>query len=291
MRMLEASLAQPAERAAVNRKVTGSIPVGSVFSAHAFCVMSVNTLLEMADSNASDYKELIQDIEAFMAMQDPHQTHSHAQPQGFEIPSELIDSLAALYAQSQMTVGYTDMHETVSPPTTSFSDPQTEDAYKVCPNYVELGYCPDIATCIMSHDELRPASNTTSEYVDQTYQGTQEVADDHDVPALSLGHIDPRTIRLYKTRYCSFGPDCPYRLKGRCIYAHSKDEMRSRPPPPSGYPRLPQNFGGSPPLSARALPPRRRMSSFGFGSLDSADSESQLYGNMNSPPGMSPTLK
>jgi len=251
--------------------------------------MSVNAYLEMPDTNGSEYKELIKDIEAFVAMQEPLQTLSHAQPQGFEIPSDLMDSLAALYAQSHLTGGYTDMHETVSPPTTSFSDPQSDEGYKLCPNYLELGYCPDIATCSMLHDELRPASHAPTEYVDQSYQPSQEVSDEHDVPALSLGHIDPRTIRLYKTRFCSFGPDCPYRLKGRCIYAHCKDEMRSRPPPPSGYPRLPQVFGGSPPLSARALPPRRRMSSFGFGSMDSADSEGQFYGN--TPPGMSPTLK
>jgi len=255
-----------------------------------FSAMSVNHL-EMGDS--LEFKELIQDIEAFMAMQQESQPISHAQPPGFEIPSELMDSLAALYAQSQLTdSGYTDMHETISPPTSSFSEPQSDDTYKVCPNYVELGYCPDIGTCNMSHDELRPSSHATGEYVvDQSYQATSGTQDEHDVPALSLGHIDPRTIRLYKTRFCSFGPDCPYRLKGRCIYAHSKDEMRSRPPPPTGYPRLPTGLGGSPPLSARALPPRRRMSSFGFGSLDSADSESQFYGNINSPPGISPALK
>jgi len=38
---MKASLAQPVERSAVNRKVTGSIPVGSVFESLKFCVPKV----------------------------------------------------------------------------------------------------------------------------------------------------------------------------------------------------------------------------------------------------------
>lgn len=44
---------------------------------------------------------------------------------------------------------------------------------------------------------------------------------------------DTRQLRLFKTRFCSYGADCPYMAKGRCLYAHSKDEIRLRPPPPT----------------------------------------------------------
>lgn len=46
---------------------------------------------------------------------------------------------------------------------------------------------------------------------------------------------DQRQTRLFKTRFCSYGLDCPYLAKGKCLYAHSKEEIRLRPPPPSGY--------------------------------------------------------
>lgn len=46
---------------------------------------------------------------------------------------------------------------------------------------------------------------------------------------------DQRQARLFKTRFCSYGLDCPYLAKGKCLYAHNKDEIRLRPPPPSGY--------------------------------------------------------
>ena len=53
---------------------------------------------------------------------------------------------------------------------------------------------------------------------------------------------DMRQARLFRTRFCQFGTDCPYFIKGTCLYAHNKDEMRLRPPPPKGY-KAP---GGSP---------------------------------------------
>jgi hypothetical protein len=43
---------------------------------------------------------------------------------------------------------------------------------------------------------------------------------------------DMRQVRLFKTRFCSYGLECPYLAKGKCLYAHSKDEIRCRPPPP-----------------------------------------------------------
>ena len=53
-------------------------------------------------------------------------------------------------------------------------------------------------------------------------------------PASSSGGVeDSRQVRLFKTRFCSYGMDCPYLAKGKCLYAHNKDEMRLRPPPPS----------------------------------------------------------
>lgn len=44
---------------------------------------------------------------------------------------------------------------------------------------------------------------------------------------------DMRQVRLFKTRFCSYGLECPYLAKGKCLYAHSKDEIRCRPPPPT----------------------------------------------------------
>lgn len=44
---------------------------------------------------------------------------------------------------------------------------------------------------------------------------------------------DTRQLRLFKTRFCSYGADCPYMAKGKCLYAHNKDEIRLRPPPPT----------------------------------------------------------
>ena len=44
---------------------------------------------------------------------------------------------------------------------------------------------------------------------------------------------DSRQVRLFKTRFCSYGLDCPYLAKGKCLYAHNRDEIRLRPPPPS----------------------------------------------------------
>lgn len=48
-------------------------------------------------------------------------------------------------------------------------------------------------------------------------------------------NADQRQARLFKTRFCSYGLDCPYLAKGKCLYAHNKDEIRLRPPPPCGY--------------------------------------------------------
>ena len=44
-----------------------------------------------------------------------------------------------------------------------------------------------------------------------------------------------RQARLFNTRFCSYGSDCPYLAKGTCLYAHNKEEVRFRPPPPDGY--------------------------------------------------------
>jgi hypothetical protein len=54
---------------------------------------------------------------------------------------------------------------------------------------------------------------------------------------------DSRQIRLFKTRFCSYGMECPYLAKGKCLYAHNKDEIRLRPPPPT---RLKVNVRDSP---------------------------------------------
>jgi hypothetical protein len=51
----------------------------------------------------------------------------------------------------------------------------------------------------------------------------------------SSGQKDMRQVRLFKTRFCSYGTDCPYLARGKCLYAHNKDEIRFRPPPPSSY--------------------------------------------------------
>jgi hypothetical protein len=48
-----------------------------------------------------------------------------------------------------------------------------------------------------------------------------------------LASNDSRQVRLFKTRFCSYGLECPYLAKGKCLYAHNKDEIRLRPPPPS----------------------------------------------------------
>ena len=65
----------------------------------------------------------------------------------------------------------------------------------------------------------------------------------HSPPAQSVTEIsadspssksqDTRQLRLFKTRFCSYGADCPYMAKGKCLYAHNKDEIRLRPPPPT----------------------------------------------------------
>ena len=77
---------------------------------------------------------------------------------------------------------------------------------------------------------------------------------------------DMRQVRLFKTRFCSYGSDCPYMLRGKCLYAHNRDEIRFRPPPPTGYnaptkpstktsPTLsPKASDGSPTKSVWALP-------------------------------------
>ena len=54
----------------------------------------------------------------------------------------------------------------------------------------------------------------------------------HDSPN-ARGGQDLRQVRLFKTRFCSYGMECPYLAKGKCLYAHSKEEIRCRPPPPS----------------------------------------------------------
>ena len=63
---------------------------------------------------------------------------------------------------------------------------------------------------------------------------------------------DQRSVRLYKTRFCQFGPNCPHLVKRRCLFAHHKDELRSRPPPPSGYPSSPTSQQRRPSLLAQA---------------------------------------
>jgi hypothetical protein len=61
---------------------------------------------------------------------------------------------------------------------------------------------------------------------------------------------DLRQVRLFKTRFCSYGMECPYLAKGKCLYAHSKEEIRLRPPPPSitskGILQRPSNGSMSP---------------------------------------------
>ena len=54
------------------------------------------------------------------------------------------------------------------------------------------------------------------------------------------GGGDMRQVRLFKTRFCSYGLDCPYMTKGKCLYAHTKDEIRLRPPPPTVH-KLPSS--------------------------------------------------
>lgn len=53
------------------------------------------------------------------------------------------------------------------------------------------------------------------------------------------GEKDMRQVRLFKTRFCSYGSDCPYLARGKCLYAHNKDEIRFRPPPPASYKVVP----------------------------------------------------
>ena len=63
---------------------------------------------------------------------------------------------------------------------------------------------------------------------------------------------DMRQVRLFKTRFCSYGLDCPYLAKGKCLYAHTKDEIRFRPPPPVGYKQpIVRSSSGSPAHMAR----------------------------------------
>ena len=59
---------------------------------------------------------------------------------------------------------------------------------------------------------------------------------------------DMRQVRLFKTRFCSYGSDCPYLLRGKCLYAHNRDEIRFRPPPPASYkiPKQPLKTSVSP---------------------------------------------
>lgn len=57
-------------------------------------------------------------------------------------------------------------------------------------------------------------------------------------PGANPSTCDLRQVRLFKTRFCQYGSDCPYLLKGTCLYAHNREEVRSRPPPP-------RNFRGS----------------------------------------------
>ncbi len=47
---------------------------------------------------------------------------------------------------------------------------------------------------------------------------------------------DVRQVRLFKTRICSYGDECPYFKKGRCLFAHTREEVRIRPPPPPPSP-------------------------------------------------------
>ena len=46
---------------------------------------------------------------------------------------------------------------------------------------------------------------------------------------------DLRQTRLFRTRFCSYGDKCPYWARGRCLYAHTQSEIRTRPPPPPQY--------------------------------------------------------
>ena len=223
-------------------------------------------------SDPAEYKDLLAEIEAFMSMQEPS-------PESVEISPELIDSLAALVAQQpllqqQALEAHASKDFVVSDqrrPSYLISDPSSSLCYDDgCPSssvasgssLLSFFDCPSTSPqmpmslpspvitpptqsssicCSQTEDALETAASFSgfSEGGESMYWDGYCCEDNGDVPALSLGHLDPRTIRLFKTRFCSFGPECPYRLKGRCIYAHSKEEMRNRPPPPSGYPRLP----------------------------------------------------
>ena len=62
-------------------------------------------------------------------------------------------------------------------------------------------------------------------------------------PSSSNGNDPMRQVRLFKTRFCQYGTDCPYLVKGTCLYAHNRDEVRLRPPPPKGYKPVPSPVG------------------------------------------------
>ena len=189
-----------------------------------------------------------------MTLQEP------AQPDSVNFPPELLASLAALVAQQPAVTSACineqhvreahaneDAHDSRqltmapimsdTPGMDSIVTPPTQSCV-ICPSVAELGYCLDPGSCSFSHD---PAAGWGPSVLLDNVFGPSE----HEVPPLSLGHLDPRTIRLFKTRFCSFGPECPYRLKGRCIYAHTKEEMRNRPPPPSNYPRIRRRMDSS----------------------------------------------
>ena len=70
---------------------------------------------------------------------------------------------------------------------------------------------------------------------------------------------DMRQVRLFKTRFCSYGSDCPYMLRGKCLYAHNRDEIRFRPPPPPSYKMPKQSTKSSPVTSPKADSPSKSV--------------------------------
>jgi hypothetical protein len=120
-----------------------------------------------------------------------------------------------------------------------FAETQIEEAEEILSEQTQIS-----AELLMESLAALFSNNQTSDLTAQEYFLPTDVNCDFGLVPEGYedqsAQVDPRTIRLYKTRFCSFGIDCPYRIKGRCIYAHSKDEIRSRPPPPQGYAKDPR---------------------------------------------------
>jgi hypothetical protein len=76
-----------------------------------------------------------------------------------------------------------------------------------------------------------------------------------ETPVESEAQKDMRQVRLFKTRFCSYGSECPYLMRGKCLYAHNRDEIRFRPPPPPSYKAATKKAGKSSPVSTpRSVP-------------------------------------